>query len=150
MYRPENPAPTTATSTSAGTTADPFPDMAIRCPPAAFQQAPEYLPRLHYRPLCRKPSSSAAATWPARAGCRSERARRLSASWWSSEMGPSGHQDDLAEGGPARGLGQFHGRGHLSQRVAGGDLRGEHAVAQEAEQVREIGAQLGPERFPLG
>src|SRR6266700_2549522 len=39
MYRPENPAPTTATSTSAGTAADPFPDVAIRCPPAALQQA---------------------------------------------------------------------------------------------------------------
>jgi len=42
---------------------------------------------------------------------------------------PSGHQDDLAEGGPAGGLAQFHGRGHFGQRVAGGDLRGEHAVA---------------------
>src|ERR1019366_2865257 len=42
--------------------------------------------------------------------------------WWGSFQcggsragrGPlSGHQDDLAEGGPAGGLGQFHGRGCL-------------------------------------
>ncbi len=47
-------------------------------------------------------------------------------------QGPlSGHQDDLAESGPAGGLDQFHGRGHLGhrgQRVAGADLRGEHTV----------------------
>jgi hypothetical protein len=64
--------------------------------------------------------------------------------WFWAGQGPlSGHQDDLAESGPAGGLGQFHGRGHLGQRLAGGDLRGEHAVGQQGEQVAEIGAQPG-------
>lgn len=43
-----------------------------------------------------------------------------------------------------------YGRGHFGQRVVGGDLCGEHAVAWQDEQVGEIGAQSGLERLPLG
>src|SRR5580704_182033 len=48
MYRPENPAPTTATSTSAGKA--PLPAIAIKGPPAALSASRRTLPRLHYRP----------------------------------------------------------------------------------------------------
>src|ERR1700733_1103979 len=47
MYRPENPAPTTATSTSAGT---PLPVIAIQGSFRRTSASRRTLPRLHYRP----------------------------------------------------------------------------------------------------
>src|SRR5262249_51825664 len=49
MYRPENPAPTTTTSTSAG--ADPFTDTTIRCPPAAHQRTTRVYPAFTIDPF---------------------------------------------------------------------------------------------------